>query len=356
MVGMGRRKMVLPGLNAPVAAGKTVIEPEDVGPDNEFSDKVKEARKSMEIIKKFRDHPLERGWSGRKAHGRHAGPPDVVNEVAFEGFESTVLMLRPIFSMNGVLGRTKRMHSLVVTGNGNGLAGFADSIGNDPKATVRQARNKAGKSLVKVPLFDNHTVLHDFHSRYYFTTVFVERKPKGYGIRAHRIIKSICEAFGIKDLYAKAEGASGNQINVTKAFFLGLMNQRSYQEMADEKRLHLVEMRDENFNFPTVLASPTSGPVQDYSIDDESHDFYYFINNGRIRQAPRVHRNPFIDDRDYYKHRTKLDYFKNRHTTKLALAAKYGHTRVLDVFPYFKTSAASFIEEVADTNAATTSE
>lgn len=42
---------------------------------------------------------------------------------------------------------------------------------------------------------------------------------------SHRAIKAICEVLGIKDLYAKAEGPTGNTLNLTKSFFIGLMKQ-----------------------------------------------------------------------------------------------------------------------------------
>ena len=56
---------------------------------------------------------------------------------------------------------------------------------------------------------------------------------------------------GIKDLYAKVEG-SMNMQHITKAFMLGLLRQKTHQVLADEKKLHLVEMRAENDYYPKV--------------------------------------------------------------------------------------------------------
>ncbi len=56
---------------------------------------------------------------------------------------------------------------------------------------------------------------------------------------------------GIKDLYVKLEGAPNN-LHIVKAFFLGMLRQRSHQTLADEKGLHLVELRAENDFFPRV--------------------------------------------------------------------------------------------------------
>ena len=40
--------------------------------------------------------------------------------------------------------------------------------------------------------------------------------------------------------------------------------------LANEKRLHLVEFREENDNFPRLVASPESGPVR--TKDEIGHD------------------------------------------------------------------------------------
>lgn len=341
-IGVGRKKLTMSGLNSPILSANKLVDLNDVGPDPNYQENLMKNRGDLLTFKSFREHPLERGWSGRRAHGKRIGAPDPFNENEFVGFESTILMLRSILSMTGNLGRTKRMHALVVTGNGKGLAGFSTAIGNDAKTVIRRARNRAGQALVKVPIWDNHTVMHSFFSRYYFTTVFVERRPKGHGIRAHRVIKAICEAFGIKDLYARVEGTT-NQINMTKAFFLGLMNQKSYEEMAEEKKLHLVELRDETFQYPNVLASPKSEVLEEHDPRlQENLDFTYYINEGKIKTVQVKPRPPFEDHPLYYKYLDKMDYVKNREHTKLMLAAKYGDKKVLDVFPYFISTADSF--------------
>lgn len=346
-IGVGRRKIILAGLNAPVTQANRVTQINDVGPDESFQKNIQEVRKTLDKFRKFRENPIDRGWSGRKAHGRAAGQPDDLNETPFDGFHSTVLMLRPLLSMSGVLGRTRRMHALVVTGNGDGLAGFSTAIGTEGRSVVRHARNMASQQLVRIERWQNHTVMHDFFSRYYDTTVFVQRKPRGYGIKAHRIVKAICQAFGITDLYAKVEGSTANQINLTKAFFLGLMNQKRYEDMAEEKQLHLVEMMPQNFYFPTVLASPKSRVRDDEEIKarDENLDFTYYIYDGRIKMVKAKPRNPFESHPMWYKHLDREDYGKNREKTKLFLAAKYGDKQVKDVFPLFKATAGSFYKE-----------
>ena len=52
----------------------------------------------------------------------------------------------------------------------------------------------------------------------------MKKMHKGFGLVCHRAIREICKMVGITDIYAKVEGAINIQ-NITKAFFLGLLNQ-----------------------------------------------------------------------------------------------------------------------------------
>lgn len=67
-------------------------------------------------------------------------------------------------------------------------------------------------------------MLHDFFTQFGSTKIFVTQKPKGYGLKCHRVIRTCCEAIGITDLHAKIEG-SKNPTYVVKAFFIGLLQQ-----------------------------------------------------------------------------------------------------------------------------------
>ena len=142
----------------------------------------------------------------------------------------------------------------MVTGNKNGTAGFAlirSPTGRGPY-TFQRAVNRAGLRLCHIPRYEDRTVYHDFFSNFGNTRLLVQQKPPGHGVKAQRVVKSICELIGIKDLHVEVEGATRNYIHICKAFFLGLLRQRTHQELANEKRLHLVEFREENDNFPKV--------------------------------------------------------------------------------------------------------
>jgi len=270
--GFGKDKIMWPGLTSRVVSGKGKEERvQSIGPMEdkkyqEYIDKLEEARKKSSFKKGFKrkQHPLERGWTSKKALGRKFGAPQSVNkDASFNNFESILLEFKTVFHMTGTLGRLRRNSILMVTGNRNGAVGYTVSSGKygGNVQALRKAKNKAGLRLVNVERYEDRTVYHDFFTQFGKTRIFVQQQPPGYGLRCHRGIKAICQLVGIKDMYAKVEG-SVNMQHVVKAFILGLLRQRTHQALADEKQLYLVEMRKENDYFPKVVATPSNGIVR----------------------------------------------------------------------------------------------
>lgn len=99
----------------------------------------------------------------------------------------------------------------------------------------------ASRQLLYVPICDGHTLFHDFYEPYYFTKVRCEKRPPGYGLRCHRIIALLCKLIGIKDMYAKIDGAVNPQ-NITKAFIRGLLKQVKEVFFLFEKLLKKTEI------------------------------------------------------------------------------------------------------------------
>ncbi len=177
--------------------------------------------------------------------------------------------------MTGI-GRLRTFRTLMLVGNKNGMCGYNLSrvkhgVGSK---TYLKAMNKAGLRMMYFDRYEDRTVYHDFFTNFGNTTLFVQQKPVNHGVEAHRVIKAICELVGIKDIKVTNEG-SRNPVNQVKAFMLGLLRQRTHQELANEMKLHLVEFREENDNFPKVVASPEDGVIrtEDQIGKDEILDF-----------------------------------------------------------------------------------
>lgn len=134
------------------------------------------------------------------------------------------------------------------------------------------------------------TVMHDFYCQFGRTKIFVKQMPEGFGLVCHRAIRTICEVVGIKDLHAKVEGSTNLQ-HIVKAFFIGLLKQvqlifsnwilinkyifvkKTHQEMANEKGLHVVELRKECSYYPKVIATPPKCRSSSEIKSDELTDY-----------------------------------------------------------------------------------
>ena len=75
----------------------------------------------------------------------------------FEGFDTTVLELKTVFSMTATAGRTRHISCFAVTGNGAGLVGFGLGKGNTGMAAIKQCKRRAAQRLIYVERCDGHT-------------------------------------------------------------------------------------------------------------------------------------------------------------------------------------------------------
>nr|CAG4641693.1 EOG090X0689 [Eurycercus lamellatus] len=287
VIGVGKMNMVWPGLNSPVLQGRELIQQRKLPEDPEYQSKLSKLRDGMGQFSILKLSPLERGWSGTKMPGRSLGPPDPIGEDNFEGFDTIVLEFKTVFNMKGNLGRVRTMSAFVVTGNGNGLAGFALGKAQMGNSALRKAKNRAGQKLMYVERYNNHTVMHDFFTRFGRVRIFVTKKPEGHGLVCHRAIKEICKAVGIKDLYAKVEGPTKNIQSIAKAFMIGLLNQASPSEILNDGKLNIWKL-DNKFNGqPTRLAFTSS------RIQDRRQMSFLMINQpGRI---PLMHKDNHLE-------------------------------------------------------------
>ncbi|XP_077521547.1 mitochondrial ribosomal protein S5 [Amblyomma americanum] len=328
VLGVGKVNMVWPGLNAPIVRGREVVERVELPPDKDREERLIQLRNAMHSFKPPKLTPLERGWSGHRMPGRSIGPPDPIGDVTFDSFDTIVLELRLVTRMTGNLGRLRRHRAMVVVGNKNGLIGFASGKANDARAALRVAKNKAVQRLRYIDRFEGHTVFHDYFTQYGPMKVMVRKKPKGYGLVCHRVFKEICKLVGITDLHAKLIGCRARSVsNLVRAFILGLHNQKTHQQLADEKRLHLVEFKNETDNYPRVVASPRDGCRTAAEINaDEELDFDRVVGEGRLLRDPPKFEPWYIkgNPKGWEIHLKKTDPFRNAYATRLHLIHRYG--------------------------------
>jgi small subunit ribosomal protein S5 len=326
VIGVGPRNVIWPGLNTPILKGKEVARFKELEQNNNYQENLIRIRNEMEFKTKRKVHPLERGWSGTRMLGRWIGPPDPVNGIKFDGFDTKLVSLQGYMTMRRNLGRLKTVKALAVTGNKNGLIGFAAAKAKDGRISVKAARNRAAVRLRKIEL-DGDTIIHDFYSKFGSTVVFAYKMPPGFGVVAHRCVKAICDVVGIKDIYCKvASSSSNNYLNLTRAFVFGLAQQRSMQAIAEEKRLNVVELRPENDFLPRIVARPIESRVRtrEQIEPDEVMEFRQYLHDGKIREIKYKAPPFYTRNIGYGNYLKQYHYQRSRQDVRIYLKAKYG--------------------------------
>eukprot|EP00064_Thunnus_orientalis_P018184 superscaffoldBa00004101_g18276 len=134
--------------------------------------------------------------------------------------------------------------------------------------TAKEGRKRSISCLVAVGNGNGAAVYHDIDSKFKRSTLRMKKQNKGYGLRCHRAVITLCKLIGIQDMYCKVEG-SVNLLNITRALFTGLANQETHQTLADKKQLHVVEFQSECGPLPIVVGSPKDGVRPNPEPEDE---------------------------------------------------------------------------------------
>ncbi|XP_034112015.1 small ribosomal subunit protein uS5m [Drosophila nasuta] len=313
-IGIGKKTCIWPGLNAPIIRGNELLHQQKQSENIDREKNIQKIRDSMGNFKQMKINPIDRGWSGTKMPGRSIGPPDTVGEEEFTSFDTFVLENKIVFIMKGNMGRKRRYSVLSVTGNKNGLAGFALAKGPEVRTALRKSKNRAGQKLMSINLYENRTINHDFYTGFGKTKIFVSKKPDGYGLVCHRALQTICKAIGIRDLHAKIEGSTNLQ-HIVKAFFIGLMRQKTYQDIANESCLHIVESQMARNGYTEIKASPHMDPKN--ADNDRIIDFMQFTLGNKIVLRKKSVPPFYAQSMGYTKHEIKKERFRNQANVRL---------------------------------------
>uniref|UniRef100_A0A452R5T7 Small ribosomal subunit protein uS5m n=1 Tax=Ursus americanus TaxID=9643 RepID=A0A452R5T7_URSAM len=226
IIGEGRRGFLWPGLNVPLmreGAVQPIAQRSKEDQEKVEADMVQQReewdRKRKTKVKR------ERGWSGNTWGGVSLGPPDPgPSGETYDDFDTRVLEVRNVFNMTAKEGRKKSVRVLVVVGNGRGAAGNGVGRWGERIRSRLHAKNRAAHYLYYIERYEDHTIFHDISLRFKKTHIKMKKQPRGYGLRCHRAIITICRLIGIKDMYAKVSG-SLNMLNLTRGLFHGLSRQ-----------------------------------------------------------------------------------------------------------------------------------
>lgn len=111
--------------------------------------------------------------------------------------------------------------------------------------------------------------------------------------------------------------------------------QKSYQELADEKRLHLVELRSENGYYPEVMASPSEVRKKEEVPSHESRDFTQFVMGGKVVLRKKKYPPFYTKFPSWQIKLRKLERSRHFDKTKIRLLAEYGalHSFLTEKYP-----------------------
>ncbi|KAH8862800.1 28S ribosomal protein S5 [Schistosoma japonicum] len=258
-LGVGKASIIWPGLNADLSS--TIKK----GKYNEGYFKSLEAFRNKSAIKKKRAKlsPIERGWTGSRLGGQSVGPPTP----NLTDFDCRVIESKVVATMTATKGRYRRFSVLVATGNGQGLCGIGKARALTLTSAVRRAKSRAAQNIMSFELKEGRTLWHVGHVCEWNSKIYASPLPEGAGLICHRMIRTLCNVIGIKDMYAKVEGSTTNYQAIARGFLRLLGQQKTYEELANSLGLHVVEFAADRNMYPHVLASPACGQTINLSVN-----------------------------------------------------------------------------------------
>lgn len=174
-------------------------------------------------------------------------------------FDSCIIELKRIRRMKKT-GKDFTCTALVIVGNRKGALGWAIGSGKNNLTAMRKGRNKAMYYLHEIPICDEHTIYHEVKSKVNRTRIHMERRVEGHGLRCQRIVKSMADLAGIKDLRAKLSGKT-NPMTVVQVTMQALLCQETHQDLANRTGKCVLE-HHAGVERPLVVAYPTPEAVE----------------------------------------------------------------------------------------------
>jgi small subunit ribosomal protein S5 len=126
-------------------------------------------------------------------------------------------------------GRRFSFAALVVTGDGNGRAGYGYGKAVEVPLAVEKATKQANRSQMSVSIVGT-TIPHEVIGEYRSSRVLLLPAKPGSGVIAGECVRSVVEAAGVTDILTKAYGST-NPLNLVKATFDALSKLRTREQI-----------------------------------------------------------------------------------------------------------------------------
>ncbi|CAI6249453.1 unnamed protein product [Periconia digitata] len=147
------------------------------------------------------------------------------------------------------MGKIRSMYFLTIAGNQNGLLGVGEGKSVEPEEGRKQSVNAAIRNMRPIARYENRTTYGDLEKKVGATTVQLFSRPPGFGLRTQHLIFELARAAGLQDLAARTP-RSRNKMNVVKAAWEALCNQKLPDEIARARGKKLVDVRKVYYGGP----------------------------------------------------------------------------------------------------------
>ena len=137
-------------------------------------------------------------------------------------------------------GRRFSFAALVVTGDGNGRAGYGYGKAIEVPQAVEKATKQSNRSQTSVPIV-NGTIPHQVIGEFRSSRVLLLPAKPGTGVIAGGSIRTVLELAGIKNVLAKRLG-SKTPLNNARAAMEALAALRTHKETAKERGISLEQI------------------------------------------------------------------------------------------------------------------
>ena len=181
----------------------------------------------------------DRGRGGRDGNRGRRDDRRGAEEQGEELIEKLVHINRVSKTVKG--GKRFGFAALVVVGDGKGRAGFGHGKAREVPEAISKATASAKKAMVRVPLKEGRTLLHDGNGHFGAGRVTVRTAPQGTGIIAGGPMRAVFESLGVADVVTKSVGTS-NPYNMIRATFAALTDQTSPKSVAQRRGKKIADL------------------------------------------------------------------------------------------------------------------
>ncbi|KAH7114291.1 37S ribosomal protein-like protein S5 [Dendryphion nanum] len=140
------------------------------------------------------------------------------------------------------MGKIQSMYFLTIAGNADGLLGVGEGKSVEPEDGRKQSVMAAIRNMKPIPRYENRTIFGNLEQKVGATKVLLMSRPPGFGLRVQHLIFEMARAAGLQDLAARTP-RSRNKMNVVKATWEALVNQKLPDEIARGRGKKLVDVR-----------------------------------------------------------------------------------------------------------------